>query len=104
MKVNNVVTPYWHLVNNLQCCGMLDSVNPDAGASSADFRKGRRKKSATDARAASSVDRLPPHSIEAELGVLGCVMLSPNDCLGLCIEKFKAGSGVFYDLKHQAIY
>ena len=50
------------------------------------------------------VDRLPPHSIEAEQGVLGCVLLSPQDKLGETIEKFKAGSEVFYDLRHRTVY
>lgn len=36
--------------------------------------------------------------------MLGCVLLSPNDCLGQCIEKLKAGADVFYDLRHQTIY
>ena len=39
-----------------------------------------------------------------ERGVLGCLLLSPNDCLGQCIEKFKVGHEVFYDLRHQTIY
>src|SRR5512147_2127032 len=50
------------------------------------------------------VDRLPPHAPEAEQGVLGCVLLSPNECMGECIQKFKAGPEVFYDLRHQTIY
>ena len=50
------------------------------------------------------MDRLPPHSIEAEQGVLGCALLSSNECMGVCIEKFKAGSEVFYDLRHRHIY
>jgi len=50
------------------------------------------------------VDRLPPHSPEAEQGVLGCVLLSPNDCMGECVEKFKSGDEVFYDLRHQTIF
>ena len=82
---------------------MLDSVNPEAGAASADLRKGRRKKSALDARATPTVDRLPPHSPEAEQGVLGCIFLQPHECLGLCVEKFKTGPTVFYDLRHQVI-
>ncbi len=49
-------------------------------------------------------DRLPPHSIEAEQGVLGCVLLSPSDCMGICIEKLKRGSEIFYDMRHQALY
>ena len=83
---------------------MLDSVTPEAGAAPADLRKGRRKNSATTARAVSSVDRLPPHSIEAEQGVLGCIFLSPHECVGECVEKFKQGAMVFYDLRHQVIY
>ena len=51
-----------------------------------------------------SPDRLPPHSTEAEQGVLGCILLNPADCLNACIEKFKAGSQVFYFLVHQTIY
>ncbi len=36
--------------------------------------------------------------------MLGCILLAPNDCLGQCIEKLKAGPEVFYDLRHQTIY
>ena len=53
---------------------------------------------------ASRVDRLPPHSPEAEQGVLGCALLSPQDCLGECITKFKGGADIFYDLRHQTIF
>jgi replicative DNA helicase len=49
-------------------------------------------------------DRLPPHSIEAEQGVLGCILLSPNDCMGIAIEKLKRGSEVFYDMRHQHLF
>jgi replicative DNA helicase len=51
-----------------------------------------------------TVDRLPPHSTEAEQGVLGCILLSPNDCVGECITKLKGGTEVFYDLRHQTIF
>jgi len=68
-----------------------------------------------------AVDRLPPHSIEAEQGVLACVLLSPQECLGECIERFGKknweldpkqdrndpdadASGVFYDMRHREIY
>ncbi|MCS1411638.1 MAG: Replicative DNA helicase [Verrucomicrobia subdivision 3 bacterium] len=49
-------------------------------------------------------DRLPPHSTEAEMGVLGCILLDPNENMGLCIEKFKGGAAVFYDLRHRELY
>ena len=51
------------------------------------------------------VDRLPPHSPEAEQGVLGCVLLSPNECMGECVQKLKTAEGEeFYDLRHQTIF
>jgi replicative DNA helicase len=81
---------------------MIDSVADSAGASP-DLKKARRRK-AGFSEAAPGVDRLPPHSPEAEQGVLGCVLLSPNDCVGECVEKFKAGAEVFYDLRHRAIF
>jgi len=53
--------------------------------------------------AAASQDRLPPHSVEAEQGLLGCVMLSPIECLNECEE---AGLTYewFYDVRHQLIF
>ena len=51
-----------------------------------------------------AADRLPPHSLEAEQGVLGCILLDPRRCLSECAEQCKAGADVFYDLKHQVIY
>jgi len=82
---------------------MIDSVSDIAGAA-ADLKKARRQKAArADTR--SAIDRLPPHSPEAEQGVLGCVLLSPNECMGECIEKLKDdGQQVFYDLRHQTVY
>jgi replicative DNA helicase len=81
---------------------MIDSVTESAGAAP-DLKKARRRK-AGFSDAATGVDRLPPHSPEAEQGVLGCVLLSPNDCVGECVEKFKAGAEVFYDLRHRTIF
>ena len=81
---------------------MIDSIQPEAGTVSADLKKSRRKTSAT--AGLPKVDRLPPHSVEAEQGVLGCVLLSPNDCMGECIEKLKPGHLVFYDLRHQTLF
>ena len=81
---------------------MIDSVSDIAGAA-ADLKKARRRKNISPD--AQRLDRLPPHSPEAEQGVLGCVLLSPNECMGDCIEKLKDdGQQVFYDLRHQTIY
>lgn len=78
---------------------MSDSIS---NAGSADLKAARRKKPSSPTPA--QVDRLPPHSPEAEQGVLGCVLLSPNECLGECVGKFKSGAEVFYDLRHQTIF
>jgi replicative DNA helicase len=81
---------------------VIDSISESAGAPP-DLKKARRKK-AGFSEAAPKLDRLPPNAPEAEQGVLGCVLLSPNECVGQCVEKFKSGAEVFYDLRHQAIY
>ena len=75
---------------------------PNGTGNGADLKKTKRQRNST---AAHSVDRLPPHSTEGEQGVLGCILLSPNDCMGDCIEKLKDnGKEAFYDLRHQTIY
>lgn len=50
------------------------------------------------------LDRLPPNSLEAEQGVLGCCLISPNECIGTAVEKLKRGEAEFYDLRHQVLY
>ena len=48
-------------------------------------------------------DRLPPHSPEAEQGVLACCLIDPQACLPLLIERFSKVPEAFYDLRHQEI-
>lgn len=55
------------------------------------------------AAAANDTDRLPPHSIEAEQGVLGCVLLEPG-LFTQCDERFGGQDDVFYDLRHRSIW
>jgi replicative DNA helicase len=70
-----------------------------------DLKYARRRRGPNGSHGtAQSVDRLPPHSIDAEQGVLGCILLSPNECMGECLSKLKGGSDVFYDLRHQTIF
>lgn len=111
---------------------MIDSIDPLGGApeppAAPDLRRGaRRRKPAEAAPGAAGLDRLPPHAPDAERGVLGCIFLSPNECLGLCLQKIRgAKSGgppaapartrtrddwqpspaaaVFYDLRHQVLF
>src|SRR5437773_7824390 len=80
---------------------MIDTISEGASAPAEAKRPARRRAAQADV---TKVDRLPPHSPEAEQGVLGCVLLSPNECMGECIEKLKEGAEVFYDLRHQTIF
>jgi replicative DNA helicase len=71
-----------------------------------DLKHHRRRRGSNGSPGGSpqSVDRLPPHSPEAERGVLGCILLSPNECMGECLAKLKVGADVFYDLRNQTIF
>lgn len=48
--------------------------------------------------------RVPPSSAEAEIGVIGSVLLSPLESLDACAGKITAGSEVFYDLRNRLIF
>ena len=47
------------------------------------------------------LDKVPPHSLEAEMSVLGAMMLS-RDAIGLCIQYLDAD--VFYRAEHRALF
>ncbi len=79
---------------------MIDVMDSTSGIAAVDLKRMPRSK----ASGGVPTDRLPPHSPEAERGVLGCVLLSPRDSMGVCIEKFRRGSELFYDLRHQHIF
>lgn len=65
--------------------------------------KKRRPQTAALSRAAAT-DRLPPHDVPAEQGVLGCILLDPMAAMGACMESFKGNALVFYELPHQVIF
>jgi len=49
------------------------------------------------------VDRLPPHSVEAEQSILACMLQDAPKVVPLCVEKFK-NEEAFFDVRHQTIY
>src|SRR6266487_4191745 len=51
---------------------------------------------------AQDIHRTPPHSAEAEQGVLGSMLISPRDTIGECVEKIN--EEYFYIPAHQTIY
>ncbi len=80
---------------------MIDAISEGASAAP-DLQRTRRRKPV--AAEAGKVDRLPPHSPEAEQGMLGCVLLAPNECMGECLQKLRSEEEIFYDLRHQTIF
>lgn len=52
----------------------------------------------------NDIERQIPHSVEAEQGVLGCILLSPQESMPECVEKLRPGKESFYDIRHQVIY
>src|SRR5882762_6082948 len=51
---------------------------------------------------AQDIHRSPPHSVEAEQGVLGSMLISPREAIGECVEKIN--EEYFYVPAHQTIY
>src|ERR1700731_2750891 len=51
---------------------------------------------------AQDIPRAPPHSVEAEQGVLGSMLISPRETIAECVEKIN--EEYFYVLAHQTIY
>jgi len=47
--------------------------------------------------------RIPPHSEEAERGVLGSILLDPVGSIDKCLAK-RLGGDAFYDRRHQALF
>jgi replicative DNA helicase len=75
----------------------MESISEMAGAGS-DLKVAKRR----TAQRAVPTDRLPPHSVEAEQGVLGCVLDEPGTLNQLAEARTEATW--FYDLRHQVIF
>lgn len=49
-------------------------------------------------------DRLPPHSVEMEMGLLGSILHDPKNGIIECIDRLGTEVESFYDVRHQEIY
>src|SRR5207247_3946807 len=72
-----------------------------AGRGSA-ARSGEKVVRISPTGSAQDVHRTPPHSVEAEQGVLGSMLISPRDTIAECVEK--SNEEYFYVPEHQTIY
>src|SRR5207244_12807586 len=51
---------------------------------------------------AQDIRRTPPHSVDAEQGVLGSMLISPRETIAECVEKIN--EDYFYIPAHRTIY
>lgn len=48
-------------------------------------------------------DNIPPHSVESEQALLGCVLLNPQFAIGEVLSLIPGLNDIFYDLRHEKI-
>src|SRR5712691_2343632 len=72
-----------------------------AGRGSA-ARSGEKVVPISPTGSAQDLHRTPPHSVEAEQGVLGSMLISPRETIAECVEKIN--EEYFYVPAHQTIY
>src|SRR3954470_21829470 len=72
-----------------------------AGRGSA-ARSGEKVIQLSPTGSAQDIHRTPPHSVEAEQGVLGSMLISPRDAIAEVVEKITAE--YFYVPAHQTIF
>lgn len=69
-----------------------------------DGKERRRRRRDTPLLMPCVQDRLPPHSIESEQIVLGCILLDPKIAMPMAIDNLRMNLEPFYDMRHQALY
>jgi replicative DNA helicase len=75
---------------------------PNGAARGSAERNGGRTYSGSSTPSAQDIHRTLPHSVEAEQGVLGSMLISPRDIIAECVEKIN--EEYFYVPAHQTIY
>src|SRR5213078_5391353 len=72
-----------------------------AGRGSA-ARSGEKVVPISHTGSAQDIHRAPPHSVEAEQGVLGSMLIAPQDVIPECVEKIK--EEYLYIPAHQTVF
>src|SRR5947207_2231676 len=72
-----------------------------AGRGSA-ARSGEKVVPISPTGSAQDIHRTPPHSVEAEQGVLGSMLISPRETIAECVEKIN--EEYFYIAAHRTVY
>src|SRR3954466_1062033 len=72
-----------------------------AGRGSA-ARSGEKVVPISPTASSQDIHRTPPHSVEAEQGVLGSMLISPRETIAECVEKIN--EEYFYVPAHQTVY
>jgi replicative DNA helicase len=65
-------------------------------------KNGEPREGKSSTVSSQDIHRTPPHSVEAEQGVLGSMLISPRDAIAECVEKIN--EEYFYVPAHQTIY
>src|SRR5216110_3468381 len=65
-------------------------------------RSGEKVVPISSTSSAQDIHRTPPHSVEAEQGVLGSMLISPRETIAECVEKIN--EEYFYVPAHRTIY
>src|SRR3954467_7213301 len=65
-------------------------------------RSGEKVVPISPTASSQDIHRTPPHSVEAEQGVLGSMLISPRETIAECVEKIN--EEYFYVPAHQTVY
>jgi hypothetical protein len=82
-----------------------EAAQPAVVASMTEHQRPRALRPGSRGATGPTTEVLPPHSVEAEQGVLGCTLLKPMECIPLVQKRLRHVEGhEFYDLRHREIW
>src|SRR5436305_1869565 len=79
------------------------SATNGAGRGSAE-RNGGNGAPRLSTASSQDIHRTPPHSIEAEQGVLGSMLIAPNEAIPICVERIGDRHEHFFAPAHRTVY